>query len=134
MFDFYTKVLYTKVNVSVRDMLVKKDFISKLTIKSEASNSQTSLGNEKESVVVYSLFVKSLSNWCSAVILNRDNNIFILNSSFYISKLRKILEDTSKFKRMSIDEGKALIHLIYTEERIIRLLKSLEDQGKISEK
>ena len=62
MFDFYTKVLYTKVNVSVRDMLVKKDFISKLTIKSEASNSQTSLGNEKESVVVYSLFVKSLSN------------------------------------------------------------------------
>ena len=35
---------------------------------------------------------------------------------------------------MSIDEGKALIHLIYTEERIIRLLKSLEDQGKISEK
>ena len=44
-------------------MLVKSDFISKLTIKSEASNSKTSLANEKESFIVYSLFVSGLSNW-----------------------------------------------------------------------
>ena len=44
-------------------MLVKGDFISKLAIKSEASNSKTSLVNEKESFIVYSLLASGLSNW-----------------------------------------------------------------------
>ena len=35
---------------------------------------------------------------------------------------------------MNVKERKALNHLIHMEERIIRLLKSLEDQGEISEK
>ena len=35
---------------------------------------------------------------------------------------------------MNVEEGKALNHLIHMEERIIRLLKSLEDQGEIFEK
>ena len=35
---------------------------------------------------------------------------------------------------MNFEEGKALNHLIHMEERIIPLLKSLEDQGEISEK
>ena len=35
---------------------------------------------------------------------------------------------------MSVEEGKAFKHLIHMEEWIIRLLKSLEDQGKTSEK
>ena len=52
----------------------------------------------------------------------------------YFSKLSKILEDTSKFKRVNIEEGKTLNHLTHMEERIIRLLKSLENQGEISEK
>ena len=52
----------------------------------------------------------------------------------YIPKLSKILEDTSKFRIVNIEEGKALNHLIHMEERMIRLLKSLEDQGEISEK
>ena len=33
------------------------DFISKLVIESEASNSETFLANEKESFIVYSFFV-----------------------------------------------------------------------------
>ena len=65
---------------------------------------------------------------------DKSNNIVILNRSDYISKLSKILEDTSKFKRVNMEEGKAMNHLIHMEERIIRLLKSLEDQGEISEK
>ena len=40
-------------------------------------------------------------------------------------KLRKILEDTSKFKIVNIEGGKALNYLIHLEKRIIRLLKSL---------
>ena len=35
---------------------------------------------------------------------------------------------------MNIEKGKALNHFIHMEERIIRFLKSLEDQGEISEK
>ena len=64
---------------------------------------------------------------------DKGNNIVILNRSDYISKLNKMLEDTSKFKRVNIEKGKALNHLIHMEERIIRLLKSLESQGEISE-
>ena len=42
-------------------MLVKSGFISKLAIKSEASNSKTSLEHEKE--FLYSLFLSGLSSW-----------------------------------------------------------------------
>ena len=35
---------------------------------------------------------------------------------------------------MNIEEGKNLNHWIHIEERIIRLLKSFEEQGEISEK
>ena len=51
-------------------MLVKSDFISKLAIKSEALNSKTSLANEKESLIVYSLFVSGLSNWSQNLVTN----------------------------------------------------------------
>ena len=66
--------------------------------------------------------------------MDKGNNIVVLSRSDYISELSKILEGTSKFKRVNIEEGKALSHLIHMEERIIRLLKTLEDQGEISEK
>ena len=38
---------------------------------------------------------------------DKGNNIVIVNRSNYISKLSKILEDTSKFKRVNIEERKA---------------------------
>ena len=65
---------------------------------------------------------------------DKSNKIVILNRSDYILKLSKILEDTSKFKRVNIEEGKALNHLIHMEDQTIRLLRSLEAQGEISEK
>ena len=43
---------------------------------------------------------------------DKGNNTVILNRSDYTSKLSKILEDTSKFKRLNIEEEKALNHLI----------------------
>ena len=42
---------------------MKSGFISKLVIKSEASNFKVSLANEKESFVVYPLLVRGLSKW-----------------------------------------------------------------------
>ena len=47
---------------------------------------------------------------------NKGNNVVILNRSDYISNLTKILEDTSKFKRVNVEKGKALNHLIHMEE------------------
>ena len=46
----------------------------------------------------------------------------------------KTLEDASKFKKVDIEEGKALTRLIPVKDQIIRLPKSLKDQLKISEK
>ena len=63
---------------------------------------------------------------------DKGKNAEILNRSDYISKISKILEDTSTFKRVNVEEGKALNHLNYMEEQIIRLLKSFEDQGETS--
>ena len=65
---------------------------------------------------------------------DKGNNIGILNRSDYISKLSKILKYTFKFKRVNIEEGKALNHLIHMKERTICLLRSLEGQGELSEK
>ena len=57
---------------------------------------------------------------------DEDNNIVILSRSDYISKLSNILEDTSRFKRVNIKEGKAFNHLIH----ITHLLKSTEISQK----
>ena len=75
--------------------------------------------------------VKALGNLATNT--DKGSNTVIRNWSDYISKLSKILEDTSKFERVNIEEGKAVNHLIFIE-LILRLLKSLEDQGEISEK
>ena len=39
------------------------EFILKLAIKSEALNYKSYLATEKESFIVYSMFVSGLSNW-----------------------------------------------------------------------
>ena len=88
-------------------------------------------------------FLESMLKRLNNLVKNKDlvikiedkgNNFVILNRCDYMSKLRKILEGTYKFKWVNIEEGKTLNHLIHIEERIIRLLKSFEDQGEISEK
>ena len=60
-------------------------------------------------------------------------NVVILNRSAYISKIIKILKDTSKIKIVNFVEGKTLNHLIHIDERFIHRLKRLEDPGKTFE-
>lgn len=43
-------------------MLVKREFIPKPAVKSEALNSKTSLANQKESFILHLLFAKGRSN------------------------------------------------------------------------
>ena len=66
--------------------------------------------------------------------VDKGNNIIIFNRSDYISKLSKILQDTSTFKKVNIEEAKALNQLVRMVKRTKRLLKSSEDQGAFSEK
>ena len=65
---------------------------------------------------------------------DNDNTIVILNKSDYISRLNRILDETSKFKRFHLEKDKVLSRIIYMEQRIIDLLKSLGNQNEISEK
>ena len=65
---------------------------------------------------------------------DNDNTIVILNKNDYISRLNRILDETSKFKRFHLEKDKVLSHIIYMEQRIIDLLKSLGNQNEISEK
>ena len=65
---------------------------------------------------------------------DKGNTIVILNKSNFISRLNRILDDTSKFKRFYLEEGKVLNHVIDMEQRIIDFLKSLKNQNEISEK
>ena len=58
----------------------------------------------------------------------------ILNKSGYISRLDPLLDDTSKLKRLHLEEDKVLNNIIYMEQRITNLLKKLKNQNKISEK
>ena len=87
---------------------------------------------KKKEVKVLNNFVKNKDIIIQKV--DKGNNVVILNSSDYVSQLSKILEEISKIKKVNVEERKALNHSIYIEERIIRLFKSLEDQGEISEK
>ena len=128
------EMLFRDINSLKVINLNKECFKSNLRDNTYTSFKQVSKISEKN---LSKEEVKALNN----LVKNKDiviqkadkgNNIVILNSS-YISKLSKILEK-SKFKRVNIVEGKALNHLSHIEERIIRLLKSLEDQVEISEK
>ena len=60
---------------------------------------------------------------------DKSNIIVILNKNDYISKLNQILDDTSKFKRTHVKEGKALNCIFLMEENIIGLLKSLNQRS-----
>ena len=109
---------------------------SRLRDSAYSSFKQTSKISEKnlsrEEVKALNNLVKNKDLLIQEV--GKGNNIVGLNRSDYFSKLSKILENTSKFKRVNIEEGKALNRLIHIEERIIRLFKSLQDQSQISEK
>ena len=65
---------------------------------------------------------------------DKGKTIAILNKNDYISRLNRILDDTSKFTRLHLEEGKVLNHIFHTEQHIIDLLKSLKNQNEISEK
>ena len=54
---------------------------------------------------------------------DKSNTIVILNKNDYVSRLTRILDDTSKFKGFTAKEGKVLNHIFHLGQHIIDLLK-----------
>ena len=65
---------------------------------------------------------------------DKDNTVVLLNRKDYICKMKLILADTSKFKKIQIDNSKVLNHLIHMENEIVKLLKKLKEEQEISDK
>ena len=65
---------------------------------------------------------------------DKDNTVVLLNRKDYICKMKLILADTSKFKKIQIDDSKVLNHLIHMENEIVKLLKKLKEEQEISDK
>ena len=57
----------------------------------------------------------------------------ILNKNYYISRMKVILNDSSKFQKLSIDKNKVLNHIVYMENKIIGVLEKLKKKKIISE-
>ena len=48
--------------------------------------------------------------------------------------MKLILADTSKFKKIQIDDSNLLNHLIYIENKIVEIFEKLKEKQKISHK
>ena len=57
---------------------------------------------------------------------DKGNTVVILNKNDYISRMKVILNDSSKFQKLSIDQNKVLNHIVHMENRIIDVLKKLK--------
>ena len=66
--------------------------------------------------------------------VDKGNTVVLLNRKDYISKMKLILADTSKFKNIQIGNSKVLNHLIHMEKKIAQLLKKLKQKQKIFDK
>ena len=63
---------------------------------------------------------------------DKGNTVVILNKNDYSLKMKKILSDTSKFQKLSIDKNKVLNHIVNMENRITEVLKKLKENQQIS--
>ena len=59
--------------------------------------------------------------------------MIILSENGFISKMKVILSDSSKFQELSIDKNKVLNHIVHMENRIIDVRKKLKNKKIISE-
>ena len=65
---------------------------------------------------------------------DKGNTVVLFNRKDYISKMKLILADTSKFMKIQIDNSKVLNHLIYMKNKIVELLKKLKEKQEPPDK
>ena len=74
-------------------------------------------------------FQSEIQNWLDQK-ANKGNTAVLLNRKDYISTMKLILADTSKFKKIQIDDSNVLSHLIHMENKAVELLKELKKRNK----
>ena len=57
---------------------------------------------------------------------DRDNTVVLLNKKDYISKMKVILADTPKIKKIQIDDSKVVNNLIHMEKQLLHFSKNLK--------
>ena len=63
---------------------------------------------------------------------DKVNTVVILNRKDYVCKMKKILNDSSKFHKVYLDHDQILNHLTHMENRITDVLKNIRDKKEIS--
>ena len=58
------------------------------------------------------------------------NTVVLLNRKYYISKMKSIVANTSKFKKIQIDDSKVLNHLIQRKTKLLNFSKNLKKNKK----
>ena len=66
--------------------------------------------------------------------VDKGNTVVVTEKNAYINKMKEIVSDTTKFEQVNIEEDKQLNFLLKKDEKVIDLIKRLENKAKISEK
>ena len=64
---------------------------------------------------------------------DKGNSVVILDKCSYISAIKEILNDNSKFSKLDIPAGKEINHIVNLEKRITSELKLLKDKEIIDQ-
>ena len=80
--------------------------------------------------------LKILSSKKDLVVQKSDkgNSIVILNKSDYLTKVKEIISDTTKFEKANIANGKEIRYILNQEKKFKDILNNLFKSGKISYK
>ena len=57
---------------------------------------------------------------------DKGNSVVILNKSYYLKRMKEILSDIDKFKRLNVKPGKELISLLQHEDKLVNFLKRVK--------
>ena len=64
---------------------------------------------------------------------DKGNSVVILNKTDYSARMRELLSDTTKFRKLAIAEGKDYNYIINQEKRIRKFLIRLKEKGAMSQ-
>ena len=95
-------------------------------------NADTVIFNFSSHVLTNQMTLKTLISNKELTIqkVDKGNTVVLRNRKDYIFKMKLILADTSKFKKIQIDDSKVLNHLIKWKIKLLNFSKNLNKKKK----
>ena len=95
-------------------------------------NTDTVIFNFSSHVLTNQMTLKTLISNKELTIqkVDKGNTVVLRNRKDYIFKMKLILADTSKFKKIQIDDSKVLNHLIKWKIKLLNFSKNLNKKKK----